>query len=160
MGPQDSQLNNQLQIEMIGNVFYNMLNSVGRRERDERLIQLSADVKEMIQTRSYESIIGGKAPHFKQGVLNLLKVADLDRDDRAELIRRGFGDMLQNPAHHAKGASNQHGNYDMEIEKADERKASTISINVVCFQTSQTVEESLIPRRFYIQMRFFTFPEV
>jgi hypothetical protein len=43
---------------MIGNVFYNMLNSIGVRERDERMVNLSSQVKEMLQTRSFDNIVG------------------------------------------------------------------------------------------------------
>jgi len=48
LGPMNFDQHTRLQIELIGSVFYNMLNTVGRKEKDEKLIQLSADVKEMI----------------------------------------------------------------------------------------------------------------
>jgi hypothetical protein len=87
-----------MQIEMIGNIFYNMLAAVGKKEKDERLIQLSAEVKEMLYTRNFDDIVGRKVPHFKSGVLNLLKVADLSYEDQANLIKLGFGDLLTNPS--------------------------------------------------------------
>jgi len=83
---------------MIGNIFYNMLAAVGKKEKDERLIQLSAEVKEMLYTRNFDDIVGRKVPHFKSGVLNLLKVADLSYEDQANLIKLGFGDLLTNPS--------------------------------------------------------------
>ena len=38
MGPMNHELHTRMQIEMIGNVFYNMLNAVGRKENDQRLV--------------------------------------------------------------------------------------------------------------------------
>jgi hypothetical protein len=58
MGAGNSDLHTRMQIEMIGNVFYNMLNSIGVRERDERMVNLSSQVKEMLQTRSFDNIVG------------------------------------------------------------------------------------------------------
>jgi hypothetical protein len=98
MGPGNSNLHTKMQIEMIGNIFYNMLAAVGKKEKDERLIQLSAEVKEMLYTRNFDDIVGRKVPHFKSGVLNLLKVADLSYEDQANLIKLGFGDLLTNPS--------------------------------------------------------------
>jgi hypothetical protein len=98
LGPGNSDLHSKMQIEMIGNVFYNMLAAVGKKENDERLIQLSADVREMLYTRNFDDIVGKKVPHFKSGVLNLLKVADLGSEDQAKLIKLGFGDLLTNPS--------------------------------------------------------------
>ena len=98
MGPGNSNLHTKMQIEMIGNIFYNMLAAVGKKDKDERLIQLSAEVKEMLYTRNFDDIVGRKVPHFKSGVLNLLKVADLSYEDQANLIKLGFGDLLTNPS--------------------------------------------------------------
>ena len=58
MGAGNSDLHTRMQIEIIGNVFYNMLNSIGVRERDERMVNLSSQVKEMLQTRSFDNIVG------------------------------------------------------------------------------------------------------
>jgi len=48
----------------------------------------------------------------------------------------------------------------MELERQDPLKASTISFNIVQFQTSRTAPIEDAPKRFFIQIRFFTFPEV
>jgi hypothetical protein len=37
-----------MQIEMIGFVFQNMLSHIGKKENDERLMQLSGQVKEFL----------------------------------------------------------------------------------------------------------------
>ena len=58
LGPGNYDLHSKMQIEMIGSVFYNMLAAVGQKEKDERLIQLSADVKEMLHTRNFDDIVG------------------------------------------------------------------------------------------------------
>lgn len=50
--------------------------------------------------------------------------------------------------------------YDLEIERNDPLKASTISLNIVSFKTSLTAPASQAPKRFFIQLKFFTFPEV
>jgi peptidoglycan hydrolase CwlO-like protein len=42
-GPQ-----NQMEMQQIGNVFYNLLNMVGSQQRDERIIGLSNDLREQI----------------------------------------------------------------------------------------------------------------
>jgi len=52
----------------------------------------------MLYTRNFDDIVGKKVPHFKTGVLNLLKVADLSSEDQANLIKLGFGDLLINPS--------------------------------------------------------------
>lgn len=134
---------------MIGNVFYNMLNSIGVRERDERMVNLSSQVKEMLQTRSFDNIVGQKVPHLKNGVLNLLKVVDLPMEDRAELMRLGFGDLLMNPSV-KPNQDPKKTKYDLKFEADDPLKASTISINIVCFKTSLTAPIEEAPRRFYV----------
>ena len=42
-GPQ-----NQMEMQQIGNVFYNLLNMVGSQQKDERIIGLSNDLREQI----------------------------------------------------------------------------------------------------------------
>lgn len=52
-------------------------------------------IKHMLQTRQFDNLMGQKVPHLKQGVLNLLKVIDLPQEDQAQLVKMGFGDLLQ-----------------------------------------------------------------
>lgn len=113
----------------------------------------------MLQTRSFDNIVGSKVPHLKSGVLNLLKVVDLPNEDRAELMKLGFGDILSNPSL-KPNRDLKNAIYDLKLEAEDPLKASTISVNIVCFKTSLTANVADIPKRFYIQMRFFTFPEI
>jgi len=55
-------------------------------------------MKDMMQTRRFDNLMGVKVPHLKHGVMNLLKVVDLSPDDQIELIRMGYGDILRNPS--------------------------------------------------------------
>ena len=71
----------QQQIQMIGNVFYNMLNMMGQKEKDTRLIELSKQVKEMMTTQQLDNLAGPKVPRLEGGVMNLLKVIDLPVED-------------------------------------------------------------------------------
>jgi hypothetical protein len=82
---------------MIGNVFYNLLNHVGMDKGDSKVLELSAQVKEMMQTRRFDNLMGLKIPHLKHGVMNLLKVVDLSKEDQIELMKMGYGDILRNP---------------------------------------------------------------
>ena len=77
VGIQDYELQSRQQIEMIGNVFYNMLTLVGQRDRDPRFVDLGNSVKTMLQTRQFDDLMGPKVPMVKDGVVNLLKVVDL-----------------------------------------------------------------------------------
>jgi hypothetical protein len=133
---------------MIGKVFYNMLATIGHKERDERMIELSASVRDMLETRSYDDLMGSKVPHFKADVLNLLKVVDMSENDRAELARLGFSELLSGQKLKLGGTKDEA--YSIEREKEDKLQASTISVSIVQYETSLTAHASLIPRRFYI----------
>lgn len=80
-GTVDYDLQAQQQVQMIGNVFYNLLNHVGMDKSDPKILELSAQVKEMMQTRRFDNLMGLKVPHLKHGVMNLLKVVDLSQED-------------------------------------------------------------------------------
>lgn len=82
---------------MIGNVFYNLLNYIGMQKQDPKVLELSNQMKEMMQTRKFDNLMGLKVPHLKHGVMNLLKVVDLPKEDQIELIKMGYGDLLQAP---------------------------------------------------------------
>ena len=82
---------------MIGNVFYNLLNHVALDKGDRKVMGLSNEIKDMMQTRKFDNLMGLKVPHLKHGVMNLLKVVDLSKEDQHELIKMGYGDLLRNP---------------------------------------------------------------
>ena len=81
MGQTDHELQQRMQIEMIGNVFYNLLNSLGQKDKDPKYIEMGQQIKHMLQTRQFDNLMGPKVPHVKQGVMNLLKVVDLPPED-------------------------------------------------------------------------------
>lgn len=47
-GQVDYDLQSQQQVQMIGNVFYNLLNHVGQEKRDPQLAALSQQMKDMM----------------------------------------------------------------------------------------------------------------
>ena len=54
-----------------------MLTMVGQRDKDPRFMELGSQVKNMLQTRQFDDLLGPKVPHVKHGSMNLLKVVDL-----------------------------------------------------------------------------------
>ena len=66
---------------MIGNVFYNMLKMVGETSRDPKMLELSHDIKKMMQTRSYDDLMGPKTAYPTNKDINLLRVIDLPDED-------------------------------------------------------------------------------
>ncbi len=66
---------------MIGNVFYNMLNQMGQKQKDPKYTEMGQQIKHMLQTKQFDNLMGPKVPHIKQGVMNLLKVIDLPAED-------------------------------------------------------------------------------
>lgn len=111
-------MQHKLQVEMIGKVFYSLLASVGHQAKDEKMIKLSASLKEMLETRSYDNLMGTKVPHFKADILNLLKVVDMSDGDRAELMRLGFSELLNVPTL-KKCDDEKKSGPSLEIEKVD-----------------------------------------
>lgn len=94
----DYDFQSRMQIEMIGNVFYNMLTMIGDKDKDPRFTELGANVKSMLQTRQFDSFAGPKVQHMKNGVMNLLKVVDVPKEELADLAKHGLGDLLRGQA--------------------------------------------------------------
>ena len=145
---------------MIGNVFYNLLNHVALDKSDPKLLELSAQVKEMMQVRRFDNLMGLKVPHLKHGVMNLLKVVDLSPEDQIELIKMGYGDILRNPSVQTRSSDQNKNRYDLQLEASDEFRACTVSFKFCTFKTSVHANPMTLPRRLFFQVRFFTFPEV
>ena len=154
VGVKDYDVQSRMQIEMIGNVFYNMLTMIGDKDKDPRFTELGANVKSMLQTRQFDSMVGPKVPHMKNGVMNLLKVVDVPQEEIADLAKLGLGDLLR------PGKSLKEEAIDMEKEKFDDLKASTITFKFLVFKTSKTAQKSHLPRKIFFQFRFFSFPEI
>lgn len=83
MGQTDYDLQQRTQVEMIANVFYNMLNQLGASEHDQRFTEMSTQIKHMMQTRQFDTLAGLKVANPKANVINLLKVVDLAPEDEA-----------------------------------------------------------------------------
>lgn len=66
---------------MIGNVFYNMLTMIGKSSQDPKFQEMGSQIKTMLQTKQFDNLMGPKVPHLKSGVMNLLKVVDIPRED-------------------------------------------------------------------------------
>ena len=80
----DFELQQRNQIEMIANVFFNMLNQMSTKEKDPRYAEMAESVKHMLQTRQFDNLLGPKVPMPSKGnVINLLKVNDLPAEDYA-----------------------------------------------------------------------------
>ena len=52
----------QIQMQQIGNVFYNLLNMLGTKNNDERIIGLSQDLRDSIQSRKFDNLFEGNVP--------------------------------------------------------------------------------------------------
>ena len=66
-----------------------------RESNDKKMLEYAEKMKEMLSMRRFDNLMGPKVPFMKDGVLNLLQVADLDNEQKHHLIRMGFGDILQ-----------------------------------------------------------------
>ena len=51
-----------VQMQQISNVFYNMLNMMGAQQNDQRLVDVSNNLREMVQTKSYDNLFEGNVP--------------------------------------------------------------------------------------------------
>lgn len=117
-------------------------------------------MKEMMQTRKFDNLMGLKIPHLKHGVMNLLKVVDLPKEDQIELIKMGYGDLLQNPTAQMRSQDRSKETINLELEANDELSSSQITFKFLVFKPSIHANPLTLPKRLYFQMRFFTFPEV
>jgi hypothetical protein len=104
--------------------------------------------------------MGPKVPFLKDGVLNLLKVIDLPRNERHELINMGYGELMLHHGAQLYSDTRLRDEIDLAREEADTRRASKISFTFIKLKTPLGANELLLPRKIYIKMRFFTFPEL
>ena len=121
---------------------------------------MADQMKSMLQERRFDNLMGPKVPFMKDGILNLLQVADLTPEQRSQLIALGYGDLLQHDigSLHSQGRTKQ--SIDFQLETVDQKRAATIIFSFASFTTSIHTHKLKLPKRIYIQMRFFTFPEV
>ena len=110
--------------------------------------------------QNYDNIMGPKVSHVGTNMLNLLRVIDLPKEEQAKLIQMGYGDLLKDPIPEARVGGNAKDRYDMQLEAQDTKRASTITFKFVTFRPSHQVDPASVPKRFHLQLRFFTFPEI
>lgn len=55
---------------------------MGQKNQDVRLMELATQVKDMLQTGSYDDLMGPKVPMLKSNLLNLLKVVDVAEQEK------------------------------------------------------------------------------
>lgn len=63
-----------------------MLSMMGQQQKDERLIGLSNELREMIQARSMENLFENNVPFPGQEQINLLRTIDMSNKDQARLM--------------------------------------------------------------------------
>jgi hypothetical protein len=70
---------------------------VGSQNKDERVIGLSNELRDMIQSRKFDNLFENNVPYAGFEKVNLLKTQDLSVRDQANLIKEGLGDLLHHP---------------------------------------------------------------
>jgi hypothetical protein len=77
----------QVQMQQIANVFYNLVSMIGKKNNDERLLGLSTDMRDIVQSKTFKNLFDNNVPYagFKDKI-NLLRVMDIDERDRDDLI--------------------------------------------------------------------------
>jgi len=111
-------------MQQIGNVFYNLLNMMGAQNKDERMIGLSNELREMIQSKKFNNLFDNNVPFAGFEKVNLLRTTDLSMRDQANLIKQGMGDILHHPTAQIMSSSIIKDKLDLQVEKADPLQAS------------------------------------
>ena len=121
------------------------------------MLELANQVKDLLQTGSYDDLMGPKVPMLKSNILNLLKIIDVSEQEKMQLVRMGLGDVFSQQIRtvgQVKEALN------LKLEQEDPLKASTIYFQFLVFKTGNTTSLDILPKRVFFQLRFFTFPEI
>jgi hypothetical protein len=137
-----------------------MLNLLGEKERDPRVIGLAESIKQTMQTNRYDDLLAPKAPYVGFSKVNLLKTTDLPQSDQVNFIKHGLGDALKHPTAQVRsdGTFGKE-KVALDIENMDPLSASTVTFKFICFKTSWGGTDS-VPKKFYFNFKFFTFPSV
>ena len=64
-------------MSQVGNVFYNLLNMVGYQNRDDRMVGLSNDLRDMIQSKKFNNLFENNVPYAGFDKINLLKTYEI-----------------------------------------------------------------------------------
>jgi hypothetical protein len=134
-----------------------MLNLLGEKEKDIRILGLADSIKQTMQTTRHDDLLAPKVPYVGFGKVNLLKTTDLPQTDQVNFIKHGLGDALKHPSAQVKSDGIAKDRLALEIEQADPLKACTISFKFICFKTPWGGLDN-VPKKFYFNFKFFTFP--
>ena len=140
-------------------MFYNMLNLLGEKEGDRRVLGLAESVKQTMTSTRYDDLLAPKVPFVGFHKVNLLKTADLPQLDQVNFIKHGLGDQLRHATAQITSDGFQKDQIMMNVEAEDPLKASTITFKFICFKTPWGGLER-VPKRFFFSFKFFTFPTV
>lgn len=141
----------------IGDVFYNMLNVLGKNSGDEKVIGMTKEVRDMLQRQTFSSISEGNVPFPGLKEINLLKTHDMPAVERNKLSKAGLADLLYHPTSEIISSHIKKEYVDLELESRDV-KASHIQIKILSYKTPIGVTDHY-PRRFQFRFRFFTCSE-
>jgi len=136
-----------------------MLNLLGEKERDPRVIGLANSIKETMQTNRYDDLLAPKVPYVGFQKVNLLKTTDLPQSDQVNFIKHGLGEALKHPSAQVKSDGIGKDKKALDIENLDSLKASTVTFKFICFKTPWGGADS-VPKKFFFNFKFFTFPSV
>ena len=136
-----------------------MLNLLGEKEKDKRIIGLSDELKKLMQTTRHDDLLAPKAPYVGMGKVNLLKTTDLPLNDQINFIKHGLGDILKHPSASIKSEGIDKARMGLNVENDDHLKASTITFKFICFKAPWGDVDN-VPKKFFFNFKFFTFPPV
>ena len=71
---------------------------IGIKNRDERIIGISNELRDLIQSRKFNNLFESNVPFPGLDKINLLRTTDISIADQANLIKSGFGDILHHPS--------------------------------------------------------------
>ena len=149
----------EVSMQYMGNLFYNILNMVGNQNKDERIIGLSKEIRDQVQSRKFDDMFQGNVPYPGDQKVNLMKTIDMKEKDRVELMRSGLGDLLHHPSANLMSSSVRKEGLNMKLEDDDKMQANMIHLKFVGYKTAKGPTLGL-PQKLYCQLRFYTFPPV
>lgn len=74
-----------------------MINMIGIKNRDERIIGISNELRDLIQSKKFNNLFESNVPFPGLDKINLLRTTDISMADQANLMKQGFGDILHHP---------------------------------------------------------------
>ena len=68
-------------MQQIANVFYNMIYMIGIKNRDERMIGISNELRDLIQSKKFNNLFESNVPFPGLDKINLLRTTDISISD-------------------------------------------------------------------------------